>query len=154
MEYVETTADILGRIVELKNYNFGIKEVPSENMDLWNSAVGRKYGKKSKTRKELFDSLLKALKDGELIIDLKDLRRYKGERSINRLPKSFVIKVKENKNGANIEFFDFRNKRMMTKEQFIESIKAGRYPGYAVRKHSSGEFPYSTRDRFSFNNLG
>jgi hypothetical protein len=154
MEYGETTADILGRIVELKNYNFGIKEVPSENMDLWNNAVGRKYGKKSKTRKELFDSLLKALKDGELIIDLKDLRRYKGERSINRLPKSFVIKVKENKNGANIEFFDFRNKRMMTKEQFIESIKAVRYPGYAVRKHSSGEFPYSTRDRFSFNNLG
>jgi hypothetical protein len=70
------------------------------------------------------------------------------------LPRSFVIKVKENRTGANIEFFDVRNKKMMTKEQFIESIKSGHYPGYAVRKHSSGEFPYSTRDRFSFNNLG
>jgi len=68
--------------------------------------------------------------------------------------KSFVIKVKENKTGANIEFFDVRNKRMMTKVQFIEAIKGGRYPGYAVRKHQTGELPYSTRDRFSFNNLG
>jgi hypothetical protein len=73
---------------------------------------------------------------------------------IKRLPKSFVIKVKENKTGTNIEFFDVRNKRMMTKEQFIEYIKAGRYPGYAVRKQIAGEFPNSTRDRFSFNNLG
>jgi hypothetical protein len=43
---------------------------------------------------------------------------------------------------------------MMTKEQFIDAIRAGGYPGYAVKKHYSGEFPYSTRDKFSFNNLG
>jgi hypothetical protein len=42
----------------------------------------------------------------------------------------------------------------MTKDDFIEAIRKGGYPGYAVRKHQSGEFPYSTRDRFSFNNLG
>jgi hypothetical protein len=115
---------------------------------------GRSYGKKFKRGEELFFGLLKALKDGDLIITPDDPRKYKGAKSINRLPKSFVIKVKENKTGANIEFFDVRNKRMMTKEQFIESIKTGRYPEYAVRKHQSGEFPYSTRDRFSFNNLG
>ena len=119
-----------------------------------NNSVGRSYGKKFKRGEELFFALLKALKDGELIITPDDSRKYKGAKSINRLPKSFVIKVKENKTGANIEFFDVRNKRMMSKEQFIEAIRSGRYPGYAVRKHHSGEFPYSTRDRFSFNNLG
>jgi hypothetical protein len=73
---------------------------------------------------------------------------------ILRIPKSFVIKIKETKTGANIEFFDVRKKLLMTKENFISAIKQGKYPGYAVRKHQSGEFPYSTRDRFSFNNLG
>lgn len=154
MEFGEETANILGRLNEFKNFNFGTKEVPSENMDLWNNAVGRLYGRKAKTGKELFEFLLKALKAGELIIDLKDKRKYKGEKNIKRIPKSFVIKIKETKTGANIEFFDVRKKVLMTKENFISAIKQGKYPGYAVRKHQSGEFPYSTRDRFSFNNLG
>ena len=154
MEFGEETADILGRLNEFKNFNFGNKEIPSENMDLWNNAVGRSYGKKARIGKELFDFLIKALKAGELIIDLKDKRKYKGEKSIKRIPKSFVIKIKETKTGANIEFFDVRKKLLMTKENFISAIKQGKYPGYAVRKHLSGEFPYSTRDRFSFNNLG
>lgn len=154
MEFGEATADILGRLNEFKNFNFGTKEVPSENMDLWNNAVGRLYGKKAKNGKELFEFLLEALKAGELIINLKDKRKYKGEKSIKRIPRSFVIKIKETKTGANIEFFDVRSKIIMTKENFILAIKQGMYSGYAVRKHQSGEFPYSTRDRFSFNNLG
>ena len=48
MEFGEETADVLGRLNEFKNFNFGTKEVPSENMDLWNNAVGRLYGKKAK----------------------------------------------------------------------------------------------------------
>ncbi len=154
MEFGEATADILGRMNEFKNFKFGDKEIPSENMDLWNNSVGRRYSKKVKTGKELFDFLLKALKAGELIIDLKDKRKYKGEKSIKRIPKSFVIKIKETNTGANIEFFDVRKKVLMTKENFILAIKQGKYPGYAVRKHQAGEFPYSTRDRYSFNNLG
>lgn len=142
------TADIMGRLNEFKNFSFGNREVPSENMDLWNNAVRRFYGKKAKIEKELFDLLLEALKNGELIIDLKDKRKYKGEKTIKRMPKSFVIKVKENKNGANIQFFDIRRKILLTKEDFIAAIRQGQYPGYAVRKHHSGEFAYSTRDRF------
>lgn len=151
IEFSFETAELLGRLNE---FDPRINEIRSRNMDLWNNSIGRSYGQKFKRGEELFFVLLKALKSGDLIITPSDPRKYKGPKSITRLPKSFVIKVKENKTGANIEFFDVRNKRMMTKEQFIESIKAGRYPGYAVRKHSSGEFPYSTRDRFSFNNLG
>ena len=152
IEYGVDTADILGRLREY--FHSTDAEINSRNMDLWNNSFGRSYGKKFNRGEELFFALLKALKNRELIITPNDSRKYKGAKGINRLPKSFVIKVKENRTGANLEFFDIRNKQMMTKEQFIESIKAGRYPGYAVRKHSSGEFPYSTRDKFSFNNLG
>jgi hypothetical protein len=154
MEFGEVTADLMGRLNEFKNFNFGNKDVPSENMDLWNNAVGRSYGKKAKTIKELFDLLLKALKNGELIIDLKDQRKYKGDKTIKRLPKSFVIKIRETKTGANTEFLDVRKKVVMSKEDFIAAIRNGKYPGYAVRKHHLGEFPYSTRDKYSFNNLG
>ena len=154
MEFGEVTADLMGRLNEFKNFNFGKKEVPSDNMDLWNNAVGRMYGKKAKSGKELFEMLIKALKNGELIQDVKDPRKYKGDKSIKRIPKTFVIKIKETKSGANIEFLDIRRKIVMTKDDFLQAIKKGKYPGYAVRKHYSGEFPYSTRDKFSFNNLG
>ena len=151
IEFSFETSELLGRLNEFDPRR---NEIRSRNMDLWNNSLGRVYGKKFKRGEELFYALLKALKEGELIMTPSDPRKYKGPKSIKRLPKSFVIKVKENRTGANIDFFDVRNKRMMTKEQFIESIRAGRYPGYAVRKYHSGEFPYSTRDKFSFNNLG
>ena len=144
IEFGQKTAELLGRLNEFDPRE---NEIRSRNMDLWNNSIGRSYGKKFKRGEELFFALLKALKEGELIVTPDDSRNYKGAKSINRLPKSFVIKIKENKTGANIEFFDVRNKRMMTREEFIEAIRAGRYPGYAVRKHYSGEFPYSTRDR-------
>lgn len=92
------------------------------------------------------------LKDDALVQP--DSRKYKGEKSIKRMPKSLVIKIKENKTGANVEFLDVRQRIVLTKDDFILAIKKGKYPGYAVRKHFSGEFPYSTRDKFSFNNLG
>lgn len=151
IEFGQQTAELLGRLNEL---DLRGNELKSRNMDLWNNSVGRSYGKKFKRGEELFQALLKALKDGELIVTPDDSRKYRGAKGIQRLPKSFVIKVKETKTGANIEFFDVRKKTMMTKEQFVEAIRAGRYPGYAVRKHHTGEFPYSTRDRFQFNNLG
>jgi hypothetical protein len=151
IEFSNETSELLGRLNE---FDPRTNEIRSRNMDLWNNSLGRAYGKKFKRGEELFFALLKALKSGELIITPNDSRKYKGAKIINRIPKSFVIKVKENKTGANIEFFDVRNKQMLTKEQFIGAIRAGRYPGYAVRKHYSGEFPYSTRDKFSFNNLG
>ena len=45
-------------------------------MDLWNNNVGRKYNKKSKNRQELAQLLKIALKNGELIISLDDLRKH------------------------------------------------------------------------------
>ncbi|MBL7664531.1 MAG: hypothetical protein JNM93_05315 [Bacteriovoracaceae bacterium] len=154
MEYSEETAELMGRLNELTSFDSSSTSAVSENMDLWNNAVGRTFGKKSKTWDELYLSLMKALKDNQLIIDLKDDRKYKGDKKIKRMPKFFVIKIKENKTGANTEFLDVRKKIVMTKIDFIAAIRQGKYPGYAIKKHSSGEFPYSTRDKFSFNNLG
>lgn len=154
MEYGEATADILGRLNEIRHFNFAGKVDPSENMDLWNNAIGRKYGKKAKSRKELFELLLKALKDGELIADPKDSRKYKGEKSIKRVPKDFVIKIKETKSGANIEFLDVHKKIIMTKEEFILAIKNHEYPNYSFKRVDGEEIPMSKRDRFKFNNLG
>jgi hypothetical protein len=154
IEFSESTAELLGRLNELTTFDSLSTSALSENMDFWNNSVGRFYGKKAKTWDDLYQKLMKALKGNELIIDLKDVRKYKGDKSIKRLPKSFVIKIKENKTGANIDFLDVRKRVIMTKDDFIEAIRKGKYPGYAVRKHQSGEFPYSTRDRFSFNNLG
>jgi len=151
IEFGAETAELLGRLNE---FDPSSTEIRSKNMDLWNNSVGRNYGKKFKRGEELFFALIKALKNGELITTPNDLRKYKGAKVIIRMPKAFVVKVKESRTGANIEFFDIRNKKLMTKEEFIKLIKAGKYPGYAIRKHNDGEFPYSTRDRFSFNNLG
>lgn len=155
LEYGTQTAEILGRLNELKDFDSSsTTSEGSENMDLWNNAVGRRIAKRIKTRRELFEALLKIMKKGGLIVQPLDSRKYKGEKKIKQIPKSFVIKIKEEKTGANIEFLDIHKKVVMTKEDFIMAIKEGKYPGYGVRKHESGEIPYSIRDRFRFNNLG
>jgi hypothetical protein len=154
LEYNEGTFELMGRLNELTSFDSRSTSDLSENMDFWNNSVGRFYGMKAKSWDDLYSKLMNALKSNELIIDLKDTRKYKGDKRINRIPKSFVIKIKENKTGANTEFLDIRKKVIMSKKEFVDAIRNGLYPGYAVRKHHSGEFPYSTRDRFSFNNLG
>ncbi len=154
MEFNDITSDILGRLNELINLNYSNIDKKSENMDLWNNAVGRRYARSAKTHRELYEKLLKAMNAGELIVDISDKRKYKGEKMIKRAPKSFVIKIKESKTGSNIEFYDVRKKLMLNKEEFIKLIREGKYPGYSIRKHFDGEYPFSTRDKFKFNNLG
>ena len=69
-------------------------------MDLWNSEVGRKYGKKTKSRKDLFKRLMKALKKDELIIHPdNDKRKYLGNKEIKRHISGVVIVLDENENG-------------------------------------------------------
>ena len=154
MEYSEDTAEKLGRLQELVFSDSSSAHPQSENMDLWNNAVGRKYGKKSKSREQLFKFLLEALKSEELIISPDDERKYKGEKYLKRRPKSLVIKIKESKTGANILFYDVSQKVVMTKEEFIDQIKAEKYPKYSIRVVDGEEIPFSKRDWFKFNNLG
>jgi hypothetical protein len=151
IEYGEEKADFLGRLNELITFE---RDPLMENMDLWNNSVGRSFGKKTKRGKELFDVLMKSLKNGELILDLKDPRKYKGEKMIKRKPKSLVITIQETKTGANIQYYDVINKKVFSKKEFLDLIKEGKYPGYSFKTVAGSEIPVSNRDRFKFNNLG
>jgi hypothetical protein len=82
------------------------------NMDLWNNAVGRKYGKKTKNRLHLFKELLKALKSGELITNLSDKREYTGLLFLKTPSDGTVIVIGKDKRGRNILFFDLHEKRV------------------------------------------
>ena len=76
MEHSEDVAEKLGRLQEFVFSDSSLAHPDAENMDLWNNSIGRKYGKKAKSRDELFELLFKALKNNELIIDPDDDRKY------------------------------------------------------------------------------
>lgn len=154
MEYNEKVAEILGRLNEMLFIQSSNAQFGSENMDLWINFVGRKYGKRSNNREELIKFLIKALNDGELIINPKDDRKYGGEGLIKTVPKGLVIVVKETESGENIEFLDIGNKKVMDKSLFVSEIEAGNYPDYEIRLIKGVKTPFSKRDRFYFNNLG
>lgn len=154
MEYGSAVAEILGRMHELVFSDSSSSHPQSENMDLWNNSIGRKYGKVSKTREELFFNLKKALDSGELIITPNDKRKYTGDKYIKRKPKSFVIKIEERKSGMNVLFYDISQKEVMTKQEFLNRIKEKKYPNYTIKNVKGEEIPVSKKDRFKFNNLG
>ena len=158
MEYGETVATFLGWARELFIGNSvegsGINESRSRNMDLWNNSVGRKYGKKSKTRKELFRHLLKALKNGELIIHLNDTREYPSKADIDSEKMGGrVVVLKENKSGGNVLFLDTKTMMVFSRNEFVAKIKKGEYgDDYEVRMMGGKEIPASKRD--GTDNLG
>jgi hypothetical protein len=92
-EFDANRAKILGFMQELTSWNGSAPNVSNaaENMDYWNNAVGRKYGKKTSSRTELAKMLQKALQQGEMIIDLLDPRHYEGDMSFSIDPEKPVI---------------------------------------------------------------
>ena len=124
------------------------------NMDLWNNAVGRKYGKKVKGRKQLFDELLKALEKGELITNPIDKREYTGLPYLETVPAGTVVVVGKDKNGRNILFFDLRAKLVLSRADFVNQIRAGNYPRYGLRVVKGVPIPVAKRDASIQNNLG
>lgn len=80
IEYNEGLAELLGRLNEFTTFDSQSTSALSENMDLWNNTVGIFYGEKTKTWNDLYLKLMKALKANELIIDLKDTRKYKARK--------------------------------------------------------------------------
>ena len=156
-EYSENGADIFGRLNEyfpggsLSSAN----ALNSTNMHLWNNSIGRKYGKKTKSRKDLFKVLMKALKKGELIIDPDtDKRKYLGASEIKGDISRMVIVLEENKKGKNRIFYDLNKKLVMKKGEFVTFIKHGDYPNYELRVIGGEEIPVSKKDPLSANNLG
>ena len=159
IEYNAMVANILGELRELvpggNSPAINLRQQGRrKNMDIWNNAVGRKYGKLSKTREKLFQHLLKALKNEELIIDLNDQRQYSSNTdSDNSKIKERVIVLKESETGENTLFLDTQTLRVLSREDFVAKIKSGKYgKKYEIRVVNGKEIPASRRDGHS--NLG
>lgn len=153
--YSEETADTFGRINEHSPLSWysNTKNPGSLNMDLWNNAIGRKYGKKEKDRKELLKLIHDALNKGELIIDPSDKRKYEGRKSDSINKSKPIIVLKEDKNGRNELFFDLVKNLMFSRAEFVAAIEAGNYPAYTVKMIKELPTPVSNPDGRETNNL-
>jgi uncharacterized protein with HEPN domain len=149
-EYGERIARMLGWMNEL--WNIG-QPADEENMDFWNDALGRKYGLTSKTRKELLVALHQALARGDMITSPRDPRRF-GEPVDFRLDQTRpVIVLSEELSGLNEVFFDLVTSKLMTRQEFVEAILTGSYPGYKVVTINGRQTPMSKADQSTGNNL-
>ena len=152
LEFNELIADKLGQANEF----FNLKNLEEDkNMDLWNNAVGRKYAKKVKNRYDLAKLLYKALKNGELIVNPKDSRKYQEQDlsySINL--NKHVVAIQKSKTGRNEIFLDLTKKSLLTREQFIADIQQGVYLGYKIVNRNNLLIPMSKQDQEIENNLG
>jgi len=155
-EYGALAADIFGRLNEyFPGYGTSVPNPgPSMNMDLWNNAVGRSYGKRFKTRKALSRELLKALKNGELITDPGDPREHTGASFLGVAPAGTVVVIQQERRGRNTLFFDFEQRCFLTVAEFLEKIRSGKYPRYTIRFRNGRAFPVARRDFNASNNLG
>jgi hypothetical protein len=145
---------IRANLLGLYNEIDGDNPINQQNMDLWNNAVGRKYGKKAPSKKELANLIKKAFKNKELIEHPNDPREYKGLRHFNYDPKKPVQVIKESKTGRNEYFLDFSNRNIMDRNSFANKIEEGLYPGYTIANIDSVPTPISKPDSTPGNNLG
>ena len=153
--YSEETADILGRLNEYITFDLysNSKDPRSLNMDLWNNAVGRKYGKKAKTREELLKLIHETLKNGELIIDLDDSREYEGASNDPSNKSKPLIVLEESDKGRNLTFLDMISGEVMGRHTVVARIEAGNYPNYTVKVINGISTPVSKPDGRKTNNL-
>jgi len=155
-EYGEAAAKVAGDLQELfpGGSSNPQNSDAAKNMDKWNNDIGRKYGKKAKSREELAELLKKALENGELIISLDDSRKFGVDISYQYDPNRPVIVLKENKTGRNELFCDLSNGDIFDRELFVTAIGNGEYPGYTVASIDGLETPMSKPDGIPSNNLG
>lgn len=126
-KFNEAAANILGQLKELEGDLKRNQPPEQKNMDLWNNQVGRKYGSLSTTRNELAN-----------LID-------------SNKP---IIVVEENETGRNEWFLDLAKGTLLSRDQFVQAIGSGTYPGYLVADINNISTPMSKPDGVSANNLG
>lgn len=156
LEYGEKVTEILGEMNELAPFggNSSSNSSNSKNMDLWNNRIGRKLGLKTSGKLKLFKLILKALKNGELIIDPENDLRINEVSSSKSITKNKVFVVKESKKGKNLNYFDIEKSLILSRSEFISEIKMGNYPFYEIRIVKGDETPVSKKDKNIPNNLG
>jgi hypothetical protein len=155
-DFGENTANILGFLVEHSpeaqlSHSFSPR---SRNMDLWNNRVGRKYGKKTNSRKKLLKLIHGAMKGGELILDLIDIREFTGKQSPPKKVSKPIISVSKSPTGRNQQFFDLQKQILLTRPELVSLIRAGEYPDYSIKIIRGIETPVSKRDSQKTNNIG
>jgi hypothetical protein len=123
-------------------------------MDLWNNRVGRKYGKKTRGRKTLLKLIHQALKRGELIVDLEDPREFAGATEPPSRISKPIIALTKSTSGRNETYFDLIKRTVLTREELVALIDAGKYRGYSVKLIRGVETPVSKRDGKRINNIG
>jgi hypothetical protein len=154
-EYGTEVAELFGDLNEVISFfSTTIDDDKAKNMDLWNNAVGRKHGAKTRKRETLLKSIHKALKSGEMIIDLEDERKYQPSRSHNIKPNKSVVVLKQSETGRNELFYDLAINRNMTRLQFVSAIEQKEYPGYRIINSHGIPIPVSRSDGTKNNNLG
>lgn len=156
IEYGEHTAELLGLLNEVNPaaaYSNSVNP-RAKNMDLWNNSVGRCYGKKAKSRVELYRSIHEALKKGELITDLSDARDYLGKSAIPKNASKPVIAIQQSQSGRNELYYDTKNQEFLTRESFVAKIETGNYSGYTVKLIQGVPTPVSNPDSKKKNNIG
>ncbi len=155
-EFGEKAAEVFGLLNEYhpggQYSNLG--DSRSKNMDLWNNRVGRKYGKKTSGRKTLLKLIHQALKNGELIVDLKDSRKYSGRKDAPERLSKPIVAVQKSNSGRNLIYFDIIKRITMTRAELVALIRAGHYSGYSVKLIRGLETPVSKRDGKPLNNIG
>ena len=155
-EYGEDLANLFGQVNEWAPGVGSSTSYSSEskNMDLWNNAVGRKYGKKTRSRLKLFKFLIKALEKGELITNPdKDPRKFKGRVfNLNSLQDKVIV-IKESKKGKNLKYFDFKKMQILSREEFVSEIERGQYLKYEIRIIKGENTPVSKKNKI-IPNLG
>lgn len=144
-EYGEKSANLFGLSYEYSPWAQYSNAVSprSRNMDLWNNKIGRKYGTKTRGRKTLFKMTHKAFKKGELIIDPSDPREFTGAMEPPKRISKPIIALSKSPSGRNQTFYDLQKNFMLSREQLVAQIKAGRYRGYSIKKfaESKHQFP-------------
>jgi hypothetical protein len=160
----EKLANTLGELHEVSN-NTDFTNDNATNMDLWNNAVGSKYGLKAASKNDLGKMLQKALELGELIISpnsKEETRKHeKDEIKADEKPKldeaesqQPLTVIHESDTGRNEWFFDAENKRLMSREGLVKRIENDEYLDYLVANINDIKTPKSKKDKILTNNLG
>jgi len=154
-EYGADVAALFGDLNEVINLGSTTSDDDkAKNMDLWNNAVGRKHGSKTKKGKTLLKALHKALKSGEMIINLRDGRIYRPSHSNNIKPNKSVVVLKQSESGRNELFYDLATHKSMTRHQFVSAIEKKEYPAYRIVRSHGIATPIFIADGRTNNNLG
>lgn len=94
------------------------------------------------------------MKNGELITDINDSRKYEGDTRNSVTREKPVVVLQEGKKGRNELFYDTIKRQILSVEEFIALIEGGQYPGYSVKVINGLSTPVSNPDNRGTNNLG